>query len=317
MQGRTNAGGTGGFGLNLKIVNGTTMPSNPRENTVWVETTVAIKSYAIQISAPENPTEGMLFLKNKENVGVEVNIGKKNSLNVRLSAAQLYTGGKWTNLNAYIYMNGAWKRFATKLTPAEYTAVEYIQGTGTQYIKSGLTGVTHLYGFEIDYIVQSSLAGDTNADTGTFFGAWRSEYNLYSMGTYGGGSLKLGYSVSISLNGFLKRLERQQIKKHLNTVTLPDQTVKTVVPTTSNMANLQDTELYIFVQNKKGSSVSSKKCKCQLFSLKFYDANDELISDLVPCYRNSDNVAGLWDRIREVFLTNAGTGTFAVGEAIT
>ena len=112
MQGRTNAGGTGGFGLNLKIVNGATMPSNPRENTVWVETTVAIKSYAIQISAPENPTEGMLFLKNKEGVGVEVNIGKKNPLNVRLSAAQLYTGGKWTNLNAYVYINSEWKQFS-------------------------------------------------------------------------------------------------------------------------------------------------------------------------------------------------------------
>ena len=316
MQGRTNAGGTGGFGLNLKIVNGTTMPSNPRENTVWVETTVAIKSYAIQISAPENPTEGMLFLKNKEGVGVEVNIGKKNPLNVRLSAAQLYTGGKWTNLNAYIYMNGAWKRFATKLTPAEYTAVEYIQGTGTQYIKSGLTGVTHLYGFEVDYIMHSSLAGSTSADTGTFFGARKSDYNMYTMGTYGGGSLKLGYSVSVSLNGTLKRLTRQQIKKHLNTVTLPDGTPKTVVPTDKDMANLGDLEMFVFVQNNAGSA-SSQRCKYQLFSLKFYDANDELISDLVPCYRNSDNVAGLWDRIREVFLTNAGTGTFAVGEAIT
>lgn len=316
MQGRTNAGGTGGFGLNLKIVNGTTMPSNPRENTVWVETTVAIKSYAIQISAPENPTEGMLFLKNKEGVGVEVNIGKKNPLNVRLSAAQLYTGGKWTNLNAYIYMNGAWKRFATKLTPAEYTAVEYIQGTGTQYIKSGLTGFTHLYGFEVDYIMHSSLAGSTSADTGTFFGARKSDYNMYRMGTYGGGSLKLGYSVSVSLNGTLKRLTRQQIKKHLNTVTLPDGTPKTVVPTASNMANLGDLEMFVFVQNNAGSA-SSQRCKYQLFSLKFYDANDELISDLVPCYRNSDNVAGLWDRIREVFLTNAGTGIFAVGEAIT
>lgn len=316
MQGRTNAGGTGGFGLNLKIVNGTTMPSNPRENTVWVETTVAIKSYAIQISAPENPTEGMLFLKNKEGVGVEVNIGKKNPLNVRLSAAQLYTGGKWTNLNAYIYMNGAWKRFATKLTPAEYTAVEYIQGTGTQYIKSGLTGFTHLYGFEVDYIMHSSLAGSTSADTGTFFGARKSDYNIYTMGTYGGGSLKLGYSVSVSLNDTLKRLVRQQIKKHLNTVTLPDGTSKTVVPTASNMANLGDLEMFVFVQNNAGKA-SSQRCKYQLFSLKFYDANDELISDLVPCYRNSDNVAGLWDRIREVFLTNAGTGTFAVGEAIT
>lgn len=314
MIGPTNARGGGG-GLNLKVVGGTTQPTNPRENTIWINTTTAITGYVLSPTQPQTGTEGLVWLKTAD-TGVEINVGRKNAVLLHLASCKIYTRSKWDYVEAHVYKDTIWVQFASKLVPGEYTAVEYIQGTGTQYIKSGLTGVTHLYGFEIDYIVQSSLAGDTNADTGTFFGAWRSDYNVYSMGTYGGGSLKLGYSVSISLNGFLKRLERQQIKKHLNTVTLPDQTVKTVVPTTSNMANLQDTELYIFVQNKKGSSVSSKKCKCQLFSLKFYDANDELISDLVPCYRNSDNVAGLWDRIREVFLTNAGSGVFTVGEDI-
>lgn len=310
MQGRTNAGGTGGFGLNLKIVNGATMPSNPRENTVWVETTVAIKSYAIQISAPENPTEGMLFLKNKEGVGVEVNIGKKNPLNVRLSAAQLYTGGKWTNLNAYIYMNGEWKRFATKLTPAEYTAVEYIQGTGTQYIKTGLTGFTYLHGFEIDYICQSSVAATTDG-TGNFFGAYKSDYHKFLCGTYGGGEFKV-YNRTYGMRNTVKRGIRQQIAKHLAILTLPDGQTITVDQSTSNTETIA---IFVFGRNNNGKIAAL--CKYQLFSLKFYDANDELISDLVPCYRNSDNVAGLWDRIREVFLTNAGTGIFAVGEAIT
>lgn len=307
-------GGGGGGGLNLKVVGGTTQPTNPRENTIWVNTTTAITGYVLSPTQPQTGTEGLVWLKTAD-TGVEINVGRKNAVLLHLAGGMLYTGGKWDSVDAWAYINSAWKRFATKLTPAEYTAVEYIQGTGTQYIKSGLTGFTHLYGFEVDYIMQSSLAGSTSADTGTFFGARKSDYNLYTMGTYGGGSLKLGYSVSVSLKDTLKRLVRQQIKKHLNTVTLPDGTSKTVVPTNSNMANLGDLEMFVFVQNNAGSA-SSQRCKYQLFSLKFYDANDELISDLVPCYRNSDNVAGLWDRIREVFLTNAGSGVFTVGEDI-
>lgn len=314
MIGPTNARGGGG-GLNLKVVGGTTQPTSPRENTIWINTATAITGYALSPTQPETGKEGLVWLKTAD-TGVEINVGRKNAVLLHLASCNIYTGSKWDYIEAHVYRGNIWVQFAFKLVPGEYTAVEYIQGTGTQYIKSGLTGFTHLYGFEIDYIMQSSLANDTSADTGTFFGARKSDYNLYTMGTYGGGSLKLGYSVSVSLKDTLKRLVRQQIKKHLNTVTLPDGTSKTVVPTASNMANLGDLEMFVFVQNNAGSA-SSHRCKYQLFSLKFYGANDELISDLVPCYRNSDNVAGLWDRIREVFLTNAGTGTFAVGEAIT
>lgn len=314
MIGPTNARGSGG-GLNLKVVGGTTQPTNPKENTIWINTTTAITGYVLSPTRPENGTDGLVWLKTAD-TGVEINVGRKNAVLLHLASCNIYAGNKWDYIEAHIYRGNIWVQFAFKLVPGEYTAVEYIQGTGTQYIKSGLTGFTHLYGFEVDYIMQSSLANDTSADTGTFFGARKNDYNLYTMGTYGGGSLKLGYSVSVSLKDTLKRLVRQQIKKHLNTVTLPDGTSKAVVPTASNMANLGDLEMFVFVQNNAGH-VSSQRCKYQLFSLKFYDANDELISDLVPCYRNSDNVAGLWDRIREVFLTNAGTGTFAVGEAIT
>lgn len=314
MIGPTNARGGGG-GLNLKVVGGATQPTNPRENTIWINTTTDITGYILSPTQPETGTEGLVWLKTAD-TGVEINVGKKNAVLLHLASCNIYAGNKWDYIEAHVYRGNIWVQFAFKLVPSEYTAVEYIQGTGTQYIKSGLTGFTHLYGFEVDYIMQSSLANDTSADTGTFFGARKSDYNLYTMGTYGGGSLKLGYSVSVSLKDTLKRLVRQQIKKHLNTVTLPDGTSKAVVPTASNMANLGDLEMFVFVQNNAGHA-SSQRCKYQLFSLKFYDANDELISDLVPCYRNSDNVAGLWDRIREVFLTNSGTGTFAVGEAIT
>lgn len=35
--------------------------------------------------------------------------------------------------------------------------------------------------------------------------------------------------------------------------------------------------------------------------------------NLIPCYRISDRVAGMYDIVNDVFYTNAGTGTFIVG----
>ena len=40
--------------------------------------------------------------------------------------------------------------------------------------------------------------------------------------------------------------------------------------------------------------------------------NNELVRDLVPCYRKADNVAGLYDLVSGNFLTNSGSGTLKI-----
>lgn len=110
MIGPTNARGGGG-GLNLKVVGGTTQPTNPRENTIWINTTTAITSYALSPTQPENGTEGLVWLKTAD-TGVEINVGKKNSIVLYLSTAKLYTGGKWVSINGFVYVNSAWNQFA-------------------------------------------------------------------------------------------------------------------------------------------------------------------------------------------------------------
>ena len=35
--------------------------------------------------------------------------------------------------------------------------------------------------------------------------------------------------------------------------------------------------------------------------------------ELIPCYRQSDSVAGMYDRVAKAFYTNNGTGSFTVG----
>lgn len=111
MIGRTNAGGSGGGGLNLKVVGGTTQPANPRENTIWVHTTTTITSYVLSPTQPETGTEGLVWLKTAD-TGVEINVGRKNAVLLHLASGMLYTGDAWENVECSAFSNGIWTQFS-------------------------------------------------------------------------------------------------------------------------------------------------------------------------------------------------------------
>ena len=70
--------------------------------------------------------------------------------------------------------------------------------------------------------------------------------------------------------------------------------------------------LLLFAQNYNGSPRMAGT-NTQLKSFSYYDKNDTLICSLIPCYRKSDGVIGMYDTVRKQFLTNAGSGNFTKG----
>ena len=53
----------------------------------------------------------------------------------------------------------------------------------------------------------------------------------------------------------------------------------------------------------------------RIYEFKYY-RNGAAICSLVPCYRKSDNVIGMYDLVTNTFFTNAGTGTFEKGNNV-
>lgn len=105
-----NVTGGGGGGLNLKVVGGTTQPTNPRENTIWINTTTAITGYALSPTQPETGTEGLVWLKTAD-TGVEINVGRKNAVLLHLETSKVYNGQTWVLSDGYIYKSGGWAQF--------------------------------------------------------------------------------------------------------------------------------------------------------------------------------------------------------------
>lgn len=73
--------------------------------------------------------------------------------------------------------------------------------------------------------------------------------------------------------------------------------------------------LYLFAQNYNGTVRYASTRKIKKF--KYYDKNNRLVCDLVPCFRKSDKVRGMFDLVRKIFLTNVGKDMdFAIGPIV-
>lgn len=111
MLGRTNTGGGGG--LNFKVVGGTTAPSSPKENMIWINTDQKITSYIFSATEPENLVEGMVWISVGSSSAIEFNALRKNSVQVYPLSAKQYISGAWVNMDAQIYQSGVWVVFST------------------------------------------------------------------------------------------------------------------------------------------------------------------------------------------------------------
>ena len=97
-----------GAGLNFKVVGGTTQPNDPKENTIWVNTSEEITGWAFSVSAPASPSGGMVWFEIGLSSVVAFNALKKNRINVYPVSVKQYVSGNWQNKTAKSYQNGAW-----------------------------------------------------------------------------------------------------------------------------------------------------------------------------------------------------------------
>lgn len=110
MIGKTNAGG--GSGLSLRVLGGTTQPANPREGTIWVNTSAEKPDYIISESQPDSPVSGLAWIKLGSD-GVSLPVDKKGTLAITLAGCAVWSGSAWDNVDAWVYTGGKWVQFSS------------------------------------------------------------------------------------------------------------------------------------------------------------------------------------------------------------
>ena len=106
------SGVAGGANLNFQVLGGTFAPSNPKENTIWVNTAATITGWTFCASEPENPAAGMVWIYTGTAAPTAFNALRKNGILVCPVSAKQYAGGAWAEKDAKIYKNGAWVDWA-------------------------------------------------------------------------------------------------------------------------------------------------------------------------------------------------------------
>ncbi len=185
-----------------------------------------------------------------------------------------------------------WAKPSAGLLPAAYQQVEYIESTGTQYI---LTDVVNNAAYDALFDMEFTKTGARNltghgSTAGYYFGV--DANGIYELG---GGLVMTGVS---------------GVTRNLITVNSAS-ALKITVNGTSRSRALGNGSPAAF-RLLGGWTSLSMTCKAKLYRAQFW-RDGSLIRDYVPCYRKSDNVAGLYELVAGVFHTNKGSGSFVVG----
>ena len=104
-----------GIELNFEVVGGTSKPSNPKENTIWVNTSTTIGGYIFSAAQPSGPSAGMIWIVIDTFSSGEFNALKENGIQVYPISAKQYVGGAWVGKTTKIYKNGKWVDWITYL----------------------------------------------------------------------------------------------------------------------------------------------------------------------------------------------------------
>ena len=188
--------------------------------------------------------------------------------------------------------------------PHGYTEVEYIESTGSQYINTGVTGISGL--MADGAMMPLSIPASGGA---VFLGAYPPQwYMVY----FNKGST--GYSY----NSWKSGSKGMQVGvKHEFAVdfTGGNQSFKLdgEVICSSNIAEtVCSSSLFAFAGNISGGA--SYFAIARLYNLRMY-TKDTLLRDFVPCVSDVDG-AGLFDLVSKTFYKNLGSGSFIAGPAV-
>lgn len=190
-------------------------------------------------------------------------------------------------INVYYGDGSTWKNIV------EYTRIEYIQSSGTQYINTGIypTNNTKLI---IEYAINSG--NGTNLGMINYFGLTVYS-NRYSYGFGGSGFQE--YSHDIALDA--------KTKTQLDNTGLYENDA--LINAFSNPPTFSYSNAYrLFAYLSTGGVYASS---FKLYSCKLYE-NNILVRDFIPV-KDPDSVVCLYDKVSGEYFYNAGTGAFIAG----
>lgn len=97
----------GGGAANFRVVGGNSEPSNPRANTIWVNTSTPISDFVVSDVAPEQQ-EGRVWVCASLSGAHQFNAVRKNGIILNPYYCMICSNNAWQIVESSIYQNGSW-----------------------------------------------------------------------------------------------------------------------------------------------------------------------------------------------------------------
>lgn len=198
--------------------------------------------------------------------------------------------------------------------PIEYQEVEYIEATGTQYIDTGL--------YLADFKELYSEIAFTQIDETTQYSGLYDTNRSWAVGIRGTNHIAWAYPTTYSSQYLCETNITPTVNqkyKIFASAPLKSVRVKNQTGYSQYVGYSSGTDTLPFLIGARNHISSGVELYCHArysdWIFYDYDSNNEIaeVAHFIPCYRKSDNEIGMYDKVRNVFKGNAGTGTFLKG----
>ena len=204
-----------------------------------------------------------------------------------------------------------------RILPLGYTAVEYIEGTGTQWIDTDI-GSDENTGMYLEAALTEVLQNPPDNGGKNFLGVVSNNFLIgykndnnsqgFRFSRKKGVGVTLEYNFATPLDTNKHTFQNNYLNNHKfvldeESVDAPDAEFKN----TRGMA--------IFRTIFGTTGYYNAPIKAKIYRLKISQDTD-IIADIYPAKRDSDGVVGMYDIIQDKFYANSGTGEFIAGNGI-
>lgn len=186
--------------------------------------------------------------------------------------------------------------------PDEYQRVEYVEGTGTQYIDTGIKFIKGPYKMDFKFYRNDNSGKDMSIFGQRTLGKFVNTYSTYYetvFGTTTAGTLLLNQDIHMVIDS--NSGIYQNGTKILNNY--------------NNNDRSSDYSAFMFAFHENVEKAPQWFLKGRIYYYTIEEAG-VVTHNFLPCYRKSDGEIGMYDVITKQFFTNQGTGTFLKGSNV-
>lgn len=187
-----------------------------------------------------------------------------------------------------------------------YTELEYIESTGTQYIDTQVIG-------DSDKRIIFKIDRNNSYNSAQFFGAWSNENCIMGEIYQSNLDFYIGTISNFKRIGNISNLPTILTFDISNVnFSVYNATNDEIYNTTYNMENWSTLlNIFLFGRNNRGT-FQNINGTYKIYYCKIYD-NNILVRDMIPVKRLSNGAICMYDKVTGKFFENQGTGEFIAG----